>query len=185
MKFFIFLLVINFIVVVIYVIWNHLRGKEKNLSTWMKAIVMLLCPVVGPMFLCAAFLLYKLFMSQAMDLSDVVFSKERVKTFIPPDEERGRNMVSIEEALEVTDKKSLRTFMMNVIRGDYRKYLSSIALALNNEDTETAHYAASILQDVLGEFRENVQEKYQLSQMEDEQQVQHCIEGCGCRGAAV
>ena len=38
MKFFIFLLVINFIVVVIYVIWNHLRGKEKNLSTWMKAI---------------------------------------------------------------------------------------------------------------------------------------------------
>ena len=95
MKFFIFLLVINFIVVVIYVIWNHLRGKEKNLSTWMKAIVMLLCPVVGPTFLCAAFLLYKLFMSQAMDLSDVVFSKERVKTFIPPDEERGRNMVSI------------------------------------------------------------------------------------------
>ena len=176
MKFFIFLLVINFIVVVIYVIWNHLRGKEKNLSTWMKAIVMLLCPVVGPMFLCAAFWLYKLFMSQAMDLSDVVFSKERVKTFIPPDEERGRNMVSIEEALEVTDKKSLRTFMMNVIRGDYRKYLSSISLALNNEDTETAHYAASILQDVLGEFRENVQEKYQLSQMEDEQQVQHCIE---------
>lgn len=66
MKFYIFLLVINFIVVVIYVIWNHLRGKEKNLSTWMKAIVMLLCPVVGPTFLCAAFLLYKLFMSQAM-----------------------------------------------------------------------------------------------------------------------
>lgn len=51
-------------------------------------------------------LLYKLFMAQAMDLSDVVFSKERVKTFIPPDEERGRNMVSIEEALEVTDKRA-------------------------------------------------------------------------------
>ena len=77
MKFFIFLLVINFIVVVIYVIWNHLRGKEKNLSTWMKAIVMLLCPVVGPTFLCAAFLLYKLFMSQAMDLSDVVFRESQ------------------------------------------------------------------------------------------------------------
>lgn len=29
MKFFIFLLVINFIVVVIYVMWNHLRGKKK------------------------------------------------------------------------------------------------------------------------------------------------------------
>ena len=58
MKFFIFLLVINFIVVVIYVIWNHLRGKEKNLSTWMKAIVMLLCPVVGPTFLFAVQAVY-------------------------------------------------------------------------------------------------------------------------------
>lgn len=103
MKFFIFLLVINFIVVVIYVIWNHLRGKEKNLSTWMKAIVMLLCPVVGPTFLCAAFLLYKLFMSQAMDLSDELFSAKREsKPLFLRMKSRGRNMVSIEEALEVT-----------------------------------------------------------------------------------
>ncbi len=57
-------------------------------------------------FLCATFLLYKLFMSQAMDLSDVVFSKERVKTFIPPDEERGRNMVSIEEAWRLRIKRA-------------------------------------------------------------------------------
>ncbi len=32
-----------------------------------------------------------------------------------------RNMVSLEEALEVTDKKSLRTLMLNVIRGDYQQ----------------------------------------------------------------
>ena len=55
MKFFIFLLVINFIVVVIYVIWNHLRGKEKNLSTWMKAIVMLLCCGRTDVSLCGLF----------------------------------------------------------------------------------------------------------------------------------
>ena len=42
---------------------------------------------------------------------------------------------------------------MNVIRGDYRNSLSSIALALNSEDSETAHYAASVLQDVLSDFR--------------------------------
>ena len=176
MRLFILILIINLCTVLIYLIWNHIRRKEKLGSVWMKAVMMLLCPVIGPTFILLAFFFYKLFSFGGVDLSDVVFSKDHTEKFLHPDEDVEKNMVSLEEALEVSDKKSLRTLMMNVIRGDYRKYLSSISLALNNEDTETAHYAASILQDVLGEFRENVQEKYQLSQVEDEQQVQHCIE---------
>lgn len=86
-----------------------------------------------------------------------------------------RNMVSLEEALEVTDKKSLRTLMLNVIRGDYQNSLASINLALNSEDSETAHYAASILQDVLNDFRSKVQEKYLLCQEENEEQVENCV----------
>ena len=58
---------------------------------------------------------------------------------------------------------------------DYRNSLSSIALALNSEDSETAHYAASVLQDVLSEFRSNVQEKYARCQVEDENQAENCI----------
>ena len=84
-------------------------------------------------------------------------------------------MVSLEEALEVSDRKSLRTLMMNVIRGDYRKSLASITLALNSEDSETSHYAASILQDVLNDFRSGVQEKYLLCQEKNEQQTENCI----------
>ena len=63
-----------------------------------------------------SFLFYKLFMGQAMDLEDVIFNKEKVETFMHPDEDMERNMVSIEEALAVTDKGNLRTLMMNVIR---------------------------------------------------------------------
>lgn len=66
---------------------------------------MFLCPVVGPMFVLLSFILFKLFSSQGMDLSDVVFSKDRTENFLRPDEEMERNMVSLEEALEVTDKK--------------------------------------------------------------------------------
>ena len=65
--------------------------------------------------------------------------------------------------------------MLNVIRGDYQDSLSSINLALNSEDSETAHYAASILQDVLNNFRSQVQEKYLLCQEENEQQVENCV----------
>ena len=175
MRLFIILLVLNLLVVVVYLIWNHLRRKEKSLSTWMKAGMMLLCPVVGPTFVFVAFWTSRLFMLMSMDLSDVVFSKERVETFIRPDEETEKNMVSLEEALEVTDKKSLRSFILNVIRGDYKNSLSSIALALNSEDTETAHYAASILQDVLSDFRVGVQEKYRTLDEDEEHIAENCV----------
>ncbi len=141
----------------------------------MKAVMMLLCPVTGPAFVFLSFLLFKLFSSQGMDLSDVVFSKDRKENFLRPDEEMERNMVSLEEALEVTDKKSLRTLMLNVIRGDYCNSLAAINLALNSEDSETAHYAASVLQDVLNDFRSKVQTDYLLCQEENEQQVENCI----------
>ena len=47
MKLFIFLLIINLIVVVFYLIWNYICRKEKIGSVWMKAVMMLLCPVTG------------------------------------------------------------------------------------------------------------------------------------------
>ena len=61
MRYFILLMLINLVVVVIYLIFEHLRRKEKDASIWMKAGMMLLCPVVGPLFLLGSFLLYNLF----------------------------------------------------------------------------------------------------------------------------
>ena len=95
-----------------------------------------------------------------MDLDDVIFSKERVKTNVKADEERERNLVPIEEALAVSDKKNLRMLMLNVIRGDLQDSLESISLALNSEDSETSHYAASVLRDELNDFRVTVQKIY-------------------------
>ena len=175
MRLFILILIVNLCIVLIYLIWNHIRRKEKLGSVWMKAVMMLLCPGIGPAFILLSFFLYKIFSFGGVDLSDVVFSKDRTEKFVHPDEDMEKNMVSLEEALEVTDKKSLRTLMLNVIRGDYRKSLASITLALNSEDSETSHYAASILQDVLNDFRSEVQEKYLQCQEKNEQQEENCI----------
>ena len=45
-----------------------------------------------------------------------------MKTHLKADEERERNMVPIEEALAVSDRKNLRMLMMNVIRGDLKRF---------------------------------------------------------------
>lgn len=173
----IFLLILNLIAVILYLIWNLLIWHRENKpAVIMKAVVMLACPVIGTLFLMLGFLFYKLFMGQAMDLEDVIFNKEKVETFMHPDEDMERNMVSIEEALAVTDKGNLRTLMMNVIRGDYRQSLSGLLMALNSDDSETAHYAASVLQEVLNGFRLNVQRMYKAASVQDDGQRQRCVD---------
>lgn len=169
------LLAVNLCIVILYLILCHMKQKEDQLSVWMKACVMLLCPVAGPVFLLAAYTFYRLFLSQAVDLEDVIFSKERVQTVLHPDEETERNMVSIEEALAVTDKANLRNLMLNVVKGDYRNLLSAIALALDGSDSETAHYAASVLQDVLNDFRARVQKEYPKCFLEKDGQAERCL----------
>ena len=121
---------------------------------------MFLCPVVGPLFFFAGLVFNKVFFRQNVDLEDVIFSKERVKTHLRADEEREGNLVPIEEALAISDKDSLRTLVMNVVRGDVQNSLASISLALNSEDTETSHYAATVLRDALNDFRKRSQELY-------------------------
>jgi hypothetical protein len=120
---------------------------------------MLLCPVVGPCFFALAQVFYRAFFYEPVDLDGIIFSKERVRTFIRADEESERNMVPLEEAIEVASTDELRNLMMNIVRGDIQKSLAAIALALNSEDTETAHYAASVLQDALNDFRATVQKE--------------------------
>jgi hypothetical protein len=140
-----------------------------------RAIVILLAPLVGIAFFLFGFLFRKIFFRRDVDLTAVIFSKEHVETKMKADEERGRALAPIEEALAVSDKDSLRVLMMNVIRGDIKKSLAAISLALNSEDTETAHYAASVLRDELNGFRLQVQRIYQDIINEDENQLTLCV----------
>ena len=58
----------------------------------MRLAVMVLCPVIGPLFFACSQLVYRTIFRQEVDLEDVIFSKERIKTHLKADEERERNM---------------------------------------------------------------------------------------------
>ena len=114
---FLLILILNTMVAIGYLIccmvrngWKAPRRKEY----WIKTIVMIICPLVGPAFFFAVWFVYYLLFHQNVDLEDVVFSKERVETHLKADEEQEGNMVPIEEALVVCDKDNLRTLVMNV-----------------------------------------------------------------------
>lgn len=167
-KRFILILIINLIVTIIYLIFNLIRKKDNRRGCWVRVIVMLLCPVTGALILFVSYICFLLFFHKEVDLADVVFGKERVESLVHADEDLERNLVPVEEAVTVTDRENLRGLMLNVARSDVRQSLSTISLALNSEDSETAHYAASILQDVLNDFRANVQKIYQQMKENEE-----------------
>lgn len=168
---FIILFVCNTIFAVCYLVYGLLRYRAKKggehemevgapESVWIKTFAIIVCPVLMPLFLALGKLFHLLFFHRDVDLADVIFSKERVRTFAYADEEREMNMAPLEESIAVSDNDSLRTLMLNVVRGDIGKSLRSISLALNGEDSETAHYAASVLADELNNFRTTVQRLY-------------------------
>ena len=183
--FFLIVCILNLLVSVIYLLYGigiratihdkqeedveKIDKRKENRRTYLiRFIVMVLCPVVGPLYFLFSYLISVTIFRQSVDLEDVVFSKERIKARLKADEERERDIVPLEEALAVSDKKSVRMLMLNVIRGNVKESLETIMTALDSEDSETSHYAASVLRDELNEFRGNIQKMYsEIKEEED------------------
>ena len=84
-------------------------------------------------------------------MDDISFSRERVKTYTPADIERDINISPMQEVLVISDVRRRRKMLLDVLKKDIRHSLGSIAIALDNPDSETSHYAASVIMDVLSE----------------------------------
>ncbi|MCI9440789.1 MAG: hypothetical protein HFH15_06045 [Ruminococcus sp.] len=186
---FVFLIVVlvNTLTAIVYLLWGILivvpAKEQQTQKEWerlfdnrraflMKFFIMLMCPVVGPLFFMVSYLLYRVLFWTAPDLEDVIFSKERVKIQLKADEERVRNMVPLEEALAVNQKKDLRMVMMNMVKGEIQDSLAAIALALDSGDSESSHYAASVMTDELNEFRKKVQNMLREIEQEDPEETE-------------
>lgn len=178
---FVILLILNALAAVIYLIWYLVFKKDKdNRKQYvMNMFIMLLCPVVGILYFFLAFLKFHFIKLGERDLSDVEFSKKHQTSRVKADEERERNIVAVGEAILVSDQEQKRANMLNVLLGDTEEALSAIALALNSDDSEVAHYAASFLQSKMDAFREKVsrmQKMIEEGNMDDEECQDHILE---------
>lgn len=178
---FIIILILNVLAAVAYLLWYLIFKKDTdNRKQYvMHTVIMLLCPVVGILYFFFAFLKYHFVKLGERDLTDVEFSKKRETPRIKADEERERNIVAVEEAILVSDQQKKRTNMLNVLLGETEDSYAAIALALDSDDSEVAHYAASFLQSKMDTFRENVrkmQEKIEEGDIEEEECQEQILE---------
>ena len=174
---FLIVVIIGCLIAAVYLLWYLVfkRDQDNRKQYIMHTVIMVLCPVIGPLFFLCSFLKYHFLRFGDRDLSDVEFSKSRHNPRLKADEERERNIVPVEEAILISDKEKKRKNMLNVLLGETDEALSSIAMALNSDDSEVAHYAASFLQSKLDVFRENVRRAMQIIQ-EKESREEPCTE---------
>ena len=163
---FLAVVIVNCVVTMGYLIWYLIfkRDQDNRKQYIMHAVIMVLCPVVGPLFFLCGYLKYRFIKFGDRDLSDVEFSKQRHAARVKADEERERNIVPVEESIMISDQEKKRTNMLNILLGETGETLSAIALALDSDDSEVAHYAASFLQSQLDAFRPRVRQPKQMIQ---------------------
>lgn len=171
---FLYVLILNTLIAFVYLIYHLIAKKETDNRKQfiMHTVIMIICPVVGIIYFSVAFLKYRFIKLGDRDLSDVEFSKKRHIARVKADENRERNIVSVGEAILVSDQEKERTNMLNVLLGETDESYSAIALALDSDDSEVAHYAASFLQSKMDTFRANVrkmQQRIDEGDIEDEE----------------
>ena len=170
---FVIVLILNALIAFLYLLWYLIWKKDTDNRRQyvMHTVIMLLCPMVGVMYFSLAFLKYRFMKWGERDLSDVEFSKKRHIARMKADEERERNIVAVGEAILVSDQEKKRANMLNVLLGETDESFSAIALALDSDDSEVAHYAASFLQSKMDTFRDKVrktQQKIEESDVKEE-----------------
>lgn len=171
---FLTVLILNTIASLVYLVWCLIFKKDTdNRKQYiMNTVIMLLCPIVGILYFLFGFLKYRFIKIGDRDLSDVEFSKKRHIARVKADENRERNVVSVGEAILVSDREKKRVNMLNVLLGETDESFAAIALALDSDDSEVAHYAASFLQSKMDTFRDNVRktrQKIEEGDIEDEE----------------
>ena len=94
-----------------YLIWGMLtarRTKKGKMLVFIRFFLMLFCPVIGILYFVCSMLFHKLLFHKKVDLSDVIFNKEKIRQVERSDLERERNIAPIEETIAVSDYKNQR-----------------------------------------------------------------------------
>lgn len=163
------LLVINTVIALFYMLVQYIRGKGSYVI--LRGILMILCPVTGIAIYGLSFVVGILFRNEEVDYDAISMSKERKQFLQKIDKEKEAQVLPMEEILMVSSPKERRRAMMNLLRMDTSKNLGLLRRAVENEDVETSHYAASALTDCFGKVSVQFQE-YQARYDEDHEAIE-------------
>jgi len=148
------ILLLNFIIALAYLFIKWIK-RDLNGGIIM-CNFMIICPVVGPLYLFFSWFIYEIYFKRRdtnVSIEELSLSKERIEMILKPDMKKALNKVSLEDVLIVSDKKSARELLLDVVREDSNSSAKAILKAVEHKDSEVSHYAASAISDIINEFK--------------------------------
>lgn len=144
------IIIMNTIIAILYMVIMWIKTRLPHV--FLRGITMLLCPVVGVGCYFFCFLLELFLPKGEVDYDNLSMDKGKKQFLGGIDKEREMEVLPLEEVLTVSVAKDRRRAMLNMLKMDISEKLSLLRKAVENEDSETSHYAASALTDVFNKF---------------------------------
>lgn len=147
---------LHLLLVLVYLIVFALTKRGHLRKEYIVPVVIL--PIAGAML---AFLIEYLYFTRRegarrVELEDLTLGEDIYwKTLKQSDE--NINLVPLEEALTINDVTARRRLLLDTMFDDPRKYLDLLAIARQNEDPETTHYATSSISKIQTSFQLELQ----------------------------
>lgn len=154
----------NFAAVILFVALSF--AKNRQLSVCL-AVTFILLPVVGMLMYAIVELFLLLSRKSAIfDTGDLMTFKERVTSEYRSNLQEALNIVSVKEALLASDTGEKRSLIRSLLKKDIGMYSKSVRDALDDDDTETTHYAASAVMEIYRKMTLHMQKLESLCLLE-------------------
>ncbi|MBQ9624468.1 MAG: hypothetical protein IJR47_00010 [Clostridia bacterium] len=133
------------------------KGSNSIKKAMTIGVFLFFTPVVGIAFLLIGSGINKAVFSKQDDLlqeEEQLLNQNRIFVAVEDDVAKDLDRVAIEEAFIISDTEGRRKALLDVLkRPDAETYINSIKGAMNNEDSEVAHYAASYVADTMEKYK--------------------------------
>lgn len=118
-------------------------------SNWgTQLLILAFSPFIGPVIL---YYMFKKEKGRSDGLPEWLIKKKLIeerKALVRPDEERERNVVPFDDVLLLNDNKMKRKMLLDLLKNESLQSIDFLKTAIQDEDTETSHYAATAISDV-------------------------------------
>lgn len=154
-----------YFIALIYIIVQFKKDK----SNWIvKLFIAIFCPFIG--FVLLYFMFHSL-KNNENHLNEEMIRKDKdiPELLNRVNVEKELRVVPIKEALIMNDNQTKRNMLLNLLKNESFKNIEILQTALQNEDTETSHYAAVAIQDIKGKLLSTMQQlEFQMEQNEND-----------------
>ncbi|WP_102275136.1 PLD nuclease N-terminal domain-containing protein [Cytobacillus massiliigabonensis] len=154
-------LFVYYLFAIIYMIFQF-RKNRRQVSV--KMMILLFCPFFGMIFL---YFMFHQLKSDEYSIPEGMIKREKEQSDILQkiDVEKETSIVPMKDALLLNDNQTKRRMLMNLLKNDTFNHIEILQTALQNDDSETSHYAAAAIQDIKGKLLNAIaQMEFQLEE---------------------